>query len=524
MFVSPRAHARFLVLCLAFVLAALASPGCSRNVPDFDSVTAEYDAAARNEPSAVEFVSSSLGETEAARLSDLSSSLESLRANLRIVGMSGAVVRDQKLVWARGYGHAYLESGVRATPRTTYSLASLTKPFGSALIMRLVESGDVGLDDPAADYGIDFPSPGVITVRHLLSHTSEGDPGSEYRYNGDRFGSLDRLLWTVSGRSFTETCSEDIIEPLGLRDTGFNPLDMSVLEHFLDFREKRGEPRAVFGSDGEAYALGEVSLQDPNIMTTGGSLETLLASVVDDSLFNLTLLPRLPVDDSTIESFREFWKEWDTSADVRARMARPYVIGGGGEPERGLYDMTTSCAAGVLSSVVDLARFDAAVDWDSLVSEESRELATTPTISTAGDTLPYGLGWFVHEFGGHKIVWHYGYWNCASTLIVKVPEKGLTFILLANTSALSSPFRIGGSSDVLVSPAAELFLRHIVFADDTPVELDWNSPVESIAAALDSADSSLERDLLAYEVGAAVHAAEAGLLTSQDPEELRLVR
>jgi len=505
---------------LALTVSLVLCGGCARDQPDIASVTAEYDAAVMKDPSLVEFTSASLDGPEAERLAQLSSALERLRENLRIPGMSAAVIADQRLVWARGFGHADIEVGTPATPSTPYSLASLTKPFGAALLLRLVEQGEVNLDDPASDYGIDYASPGTIRLSHLLSHTSQYFPGSTYRYHGDRFGSLDRVLRSETGCSFTELVQREIVGPLGLTDTGFNPIDSVILERFLDFREARGEPRAILDPAGEPYELGELDIKDPNIATTAGTLLTLLACVVDDSLFNLDLLPRLPVDDSTNDSFRAFWNEWSPTEDVWERVARPYEARRDSEIARGRYAVTTSCAAGILSSVVDLARFDAAIDRHTLVGERLQGLAMTPTVSTDGDTLPYGLGWFVHRYAGRKIVWHYGLWDCASTLIVKVPEEDLTFVVLANTNALSRPFGIGGDSDILVSPAAELFLRHLVFSEDSPADLDWTAPIDSIVATLAAADDPIERDLLSYEINSAARAALFGLLQSHSADEL----
>jgi CubicO group peptidase (beta-lactamase class C family) len=85
----------------------------------------------------------------------------------------------------------------------------------------------------------------------------------------------------------------------------------------------------------------------------------------------------------------------------------------------------------------------------------------TASRSTAGEALPYGLGWFVTEKQGVKIVWHYGLWTAISSLIVKVPERGLTFVVLANTSGLSAPYDVTG--DLMNSPWAAEFLNAFVF-------------------------------------------------------------
>ena len=125
---------------------------------------------------------------EAARLARLEGSLEALRQDLRIPALSAAVVKDQKVLWAKGFGYADPEGKVPATEHTPYHLASLTKTFASTVIMRLVQDGKVSLDDPVSKYGINLEADGVVRVKHLLSHTSEGNPGERYRYNGNRFG------------------------------------------------------------------------------------------------------------------------------------------------------------------------------------------------------------------------------------------------------------------------------------------------------------------------------------------------
>ena len=99
-----------------------------------------------------------------------------------------------------------------------------------------------------------------------------------------------------------------------------------------------------------------------------------------------------------------------------------------------------------------------AIDRHRLVSQETQELAWTPFRSNAGRELPYGYGWFAQQRAGLRYIWHYGYWDCTSTFIVKVPERGLTFLLFANSDRLSSPFRLGVDENVRRSPAARAFL------------------------------------------------------------------
>lgn len=154
--------------------------------------------------------------------------LEDLRNKLELPGMAAAIVKDQEVVWAQGFGYADLENGIAVSPDTPFHLASVTKTYASMILMRLVERGDLDLDDPVSNYGIELQSRGTITVRHLVSHTSEGAPGARYKYSGDRYSLLDRVIEQVTGKSFAANLEELIIEPLGLKNTAADPQDLAV--------------------------------------------------------------------------------------------------------------------------------------------------------------------------------------------------------------------------------------------------------------------------------------------------------
>ena len=118
-----------------------------------------------------------------------------------------------------------------------------------------------------------------------------------------------------------------------------------------------------------------------------------------------------------------------------------------------------STSAGLVSNVIDLAKFDIAVDSYSMITAATQAHAWTATVSTDGQTLPYGLGWFSTNAAGLQLIWHYGYWpDSFSALYLKVPRSHVSFILLANSDALSAPFRLG-SGEVMQSPFAIAFVR-----------------------------------------------------------------
>jgi hypothetical protein len=138
-------------------------------------------------------------------------------------------------------------------------------------------------------------------------------------------------------------------------------------------------------------------------------------------------------------------------------------MGFGGDFVPSSYPVKLSSSAGMISTVLDLAKFDVAMDRNLVVTQESKAAMFTPTISNSGRPLPYGLGWFVQYHNDVKLVWHYGHAPKAySSLILKVPAKALTLILLANSDGLSGPFRLG-AGNVLRSPFAVAFLS--LFAD-----------------------------------------------------------
>src|SRR6185437_7658777 len=84
-------------------------------------------------------------ELDAERLARFEHVLDAIRQELKIAGMSCAIVKDQKVVWAKGFGYADVENNIPATEHTSYHLASLTKTFASTILMQLVQEGKIKL-------------------------------------------------------------------------------------------------------------------------------------------------------------------------------------------------------------------------------------------------------------------------------------------------------------------------------------------------------------------------------------------
>lgn len=165
--------------------------------------------------------------------------------------------------------------------------------------------------------------------------------------------------------------------------------------------------------------------------------------------------PNLPVPEGLYEP-----EELDRYRRVLDRTAVGYRIEGRNRAERTeVAPVPMTAQSGLVSTVRDLARLDGALDTQVLLLEETVAQAWQPTMGHRGTAIPMGLGWFVQSYSGQRVVWHFGQVpNAYSSLIIKVPERSLTFILLANGDKLAAPFQLQ-SGDVSRSLFATLFLK-----------------------------------------------------------------
>src|SRR4029079_17357401 len=159
-------------------------------------------------------------------------------------GLSIAVFEHGRPVLAKGYGFADIEEQVAATPDTSYPIASVSKHFTAAAILRLADQGRLGLDDPLSRF---FPAArpriGALTLRHLLDHTSgltRGGPtpraaalsvlerggtargqGEDWDYSNYNYSLLGLVIEKASGRDYGRYIQEEFAAPLGLTGTGY---------------------------------------------------------------------------------------------------------------------------------------------------------------------------------------------------------------------------------------------------------------------------------------------------------------
>jgi CubicO group peptidase (beta-lactamase class C family) len=305
---------------------------------------------------------------------------------LHIPGVSLAVVHDDQIIKAKGYGLANVEWNVAATNDTVYEIGSMTKQFTATAIMMLVEEGKVSLDDKITKY---FPAAPEtwehITIRHLLSHTSgiqnhvalpeflnvfqtnvtgqpsitrdelikwffklplEFQPGETWAYDNTGYYLLGIVVEQVSGKSYWQFLAERIFHPLGMTAT------------------RSTDPRLIVPSRASGY-------------------------------------------------------EWQNNSFENRPVLTPFVA---------------FSAGALLSNVEDLARWDAALYREKLLKKSSLDQMWTATTVKGRAAAPfgYGFGWFVDSYHGHRMLQHSGGTIGFSSAIYRFVDDRLTVIILTN--------------------------------------------------------------------------------------------
>lgn len=295
----------------------------------------------------------------------------------QIPGLALVVIRDGEVVKMQGYGFANLEHDVPVTPDTVFELASVTKQFTAAAVMRLVEEGKVGLRDPIRRYVPDAPDTWKdITVRHLLTHTA-GLAGLRHGFQSLYIGGR-RLNYTTAQMLDAATKDPMSFAPGAhwqYSDVGYFLLGM-VIEH------ASGQRYRDFLADRFFQPLGMTS-----------------TSVLD---------------------------QW---AIVKHRAAGYTLRDGQLVNIRRVAQVALPSHYGVFSTVRDLAPWEHALAAGHVVKPSSLAQMWTPVTLNNGLSYPYGFGWFVDEWLGHRMITHTG---ITGTEYTRFPDDNLTVIVLTN--------------------------------------------------------------------------------------------
>jgi len=177
----------------------------------------------------------------------------------RVTGLSIALVDDQRIIWAEGFGFADKANKVPATQETVYKVGSISKLFTAMATMRLMEQGKIDIDKPLQTYLPEFsvrsrfPNQDPITLRCLMTHHSglpyfllkgataknpepftkvvtliKDDyitypPNFVFAYSNVGFTLLGHALERVSGRDFVSLTDELLLRPMSMTHSSFSP-------------------------------------------------------------------------------------------------------------------------------------------------------------------------------------------------------------------------------------------------------------------------------------------------------------
>jgi len=188
-------------------------------------------------------------------------------------GSSVAVVKGDKIVWAKGFGYCDLHKKIEASPETVYRCASVTKPVVTTGFLQLLEAGKFNLDDPVnkhLDVKVQTKFEKEPTIRHLLTHYSGmptrvppiyfdereasalrdyvshaartvEPPGKSYAYCNTAFAIIGYLVELFSGKKYDDYVRENVLRPLEMDSSDFK-LTARIEKLFAQGYERAGGP------------------------------------------------------------------------------------------------------------------------------------------------------------------------------------------------------------------------------------------------------------------------------------------
>jgi len=340
--------------------------------------------------------------------------LEAQQVYDRLPGISVAIVKDQELLWSKGYGLADIKKKTPATSETIYSICSITKLFTSIAVMQLYEQGKLRLDDslstflPEYEIRQQFSDSGPITIRSLLTHSSGLPRESEFPY------------W--SGPEFNFPTKEQIAEKLDQQETlypastyfQYSNLGMTLLGEVVE--KVSGKPYDVYVRE---HILKPLRLTNTFI----GLPEALWGT-------------RLATGYASIN--RQGTRDMLPLFDVKG----------------------ITPAAGYSSTVLDLAQFAA---WQfRLLTNGGKEILKAATLKEMQRVhwvdpdwkVHWGLGFVVFQNNGRTLTGHWGSCPGYRSILLMEPKEKLAFIVLIN--AMENPWKYASQMrNILLKGAKE---------------------------------------------------------------------
>jgi D-alanyl-D-alanine carboxypeptidase len=327
---------------------------------------------------------SSWATAQSGRLSDadLAAAVNDMLEKTYKVDEPGAaviVVRDGKVVLRKGYGRANMELGVPIEPDMVFRIGSITKQFTAVAILMLAEQEKLSLDDDITKFLPDYPTKGQkITIEHLLTHTS----------GIKSYTSLPE--WTVQWRK-----------------------DIPITELIGIFKDKPMDfaPGERWAYNNSAYVL------------LGAIIEKVSGQSYGDFVEKNIFAPL-----GMKHSF------YDNTERIIPRRAAGYSKGKDGFFTNAAYlSMSQPHAAGSLVSTVDdLAIWDASLYTEKLVKQASLTRAWTSEKLNNSKPTNYGFGWSISTYEGHPVIEHSGGINGFASYALRMPKDRVFVAILTN--------------------------------------------------------------------------------------------
>lgn len=382
-------------------------------------------------------------ETDA-RLKEIDEYAQKVMQDWKVPGFALAVVKDDKVIFAKGYGVRELGKPAPVDERTLFAVASNTKAFTAACLAILVDEGKLKWDDPVTKYlpGFQLYDPYVtreLTVRDIISHRV-----GLATFGGD-------LLWYE-----TNYDRDEILRRI------------RYLKPVSSFRSRYGYQNIMFLAAGQIVAK-----------VSGQSW---------DEFVRERILTPLGMS-ATTTSIRAF-KSGDNIAaphnelDEKIRVVRYSNVDG------------MAPAAGINSNVVEMAQwlrlqlgrgtYEGKKIFSSNVSREMWQPNTILPISAAGEKLiptrhfrAYGMGWFMSDYQGRKVLEHSGGLDGMISQTGMIPEENLGVVILSN-SETSLP-------NIMMNKVFDVFLG--------APKRDWNAEALARSAQGKEADRKEEQEI-----------------------------
>ena len=317
-----------------------------------------------------------------------------IRAQMKrqnIPGLSLVVIRNGEIVKAEGYGLADIKLQIPATPETVYKIASVSKQFIATGIMRLVQEDRLDLDHRISRYLDDTPETWKdIRIHHLLTHTSG-------------------IVREAPGYDPSSIQSDaDVVKAAYAAPLRFAPGD-----------------KWEYGNVGY-FALAEI------IRKASGRPWT-------DYLSEKVFKP----------------SGMETTYPTNTKVDLPHRARGYSDNDKLLdaNDWPALRPSGAfLSTVLDLAKWDAVLDTDKVLSKSNRRKMWTPVTLNDGAARPYGLGWELTSIAGRKTVHHSGGMPGFRAMFARFVEDKLTIIALMNLDDVDREAIVSGVAKFYLPP------------------------------------------------------------------------